>query len=95
LPETETETETENKVSSKKIPNWIDEKLWTDFKSHRKAIKKPMTDKAEKLLINKLDKLRQEGNDPKTVIEESIANGWQGVFPLKDKPYKNPYANAL
>ena len=65
------------------IPVWLDEKTWSDFIKFRVSIKEKMSEKAEKLILNKLSKLRDDGNDPKEVLEESIMNGWKGVFPLK------------
>ena len=53
----------------------------SDFVEHRREIKKPMTVKAAKAMAKKLD-----GHpDPDDVLLESIANGWQGVFPEKVK----------
>ena len=56
-----------------------------DFEIMRKAIKKPLTERATKVLLGKLDKLA--GNDKELVIkilEQSILNNWQSVFELKD-----------
>lgn len=48
-----------------------------------------MTDKAVELLRVKLDKLAQDDETKIAIINESIINCWQGVFPLKDdKPKK-------
>lgn len=67
------------------IPDWLPTDKWQDFKDHRKALKKPLTPKAEQLAISKLDSLRISGNDPVEVINNSIMNGWQGLFELKDR----------
>ncbi len=64
------------------IPEWLDAELWEEFRNHRKAIKRPLTPYAEKLLIKKLDKWRAE-YDINEIIETSIINGWQGLFLLK------------
>lgn len=48
-----------------------------DFIAHRKAMKKQVTPQAAKQLVNKVEGLE----DPDAVFNESIANGWQGVFP--------------
>lgn len=56
-----------------------------DFEIMRKAIKKPLTERATKVLLGKLDKLA--GNDKELVIkilEQSILNNWQSVYELKD-----------
>jgi len=59
---------------------------WKDFKEMRTKIKKPMTKKAEELLINKLDRLTNDKEEQIAILNQSIMNSWQGVFPLKDKP---------
>lgn len=57
-----------------------------DFRAHRVKIKKPMTDRAEELIGMKLETIFTEhGHDPAAVINQSILNGWVGVFPLKDE----------
>lgn len=63
----------------------INNNTWQDFKDFRKKIKKPMTERAEKLLLNRLVKLKEEGHPPERVLEQSIMYGWSSVFPLKDK----------
>lgn len=56
-----------------------------EFLKMRKSIKKPMTDKAMKLLIIKLDKLGSNDNEKIEILNQSIFNSWQGIFPLKNK----------
>ena len=56
-----------------------------DFLKMRKSIKKPMTDRALKILLTKLDKLA--GNDINKklyILEESIVNSWQSIFEPKN-----------
>lgn len=53
------------------------------FLEFRKKIKKPMTDRAITLLLNKLDELASDENEKIAILEQSILNGWQGVFELK------------
>ena len=57
-----------------------------EFLKMRKSIKKPMTDKAMKLLINRLDKLGSNDNEKIGILNQSIFNSWQGIFELKNKP---------
>ena len=54
-----------------------------DFKEFRKKIKKPMTDRAVELLVDKLNKLASDDETKIAILNQSIVNGWQGVFPLK------------
>ena len=56
------------------------------FIKMRKMIKKPLTDDALKLNINKAYKLAK--GDPvtmKAIFEQSVMNSWQGVFELKEE----------
>lgn len=72
------------------LPDWIDPKAWTDFLAHRRAIRKPATSRAQELVVRELDKLRTQGHQPRDVLEQSIRNGWQDVFPVRDKTAERP-----
>lgn len=65
------------------------EKAIDDFGEFRKKIKKPLTDRAKQLLICELDKLASDDNTKIEIINQSIVNGWQGVFPLKKQSQQN------
>ena len=57
------------------------------FVEYRKKIKKPMTEHAVKLMIGKLNKMTSSIEEQIEIINQSIVNGWQGLFPLKqDNP---------
>lgn len=68
-----------------KLPSWLNPKDWEDFKAHRKKIRKPMTDVAEERALKVLEELLAQGHDPGRVINQSIVNGWMGLFPLRDQ----------
>ena len=56
----------------------------SSFREHRRKIKAPMTKRAEELIVRKLEEIhREHGHDPTKVMEQSILNGWRGVFPIK------------
>ena len=61
-------------------------KAWKDFKEMRKKIKKPMTEKAEEMLLNSLNKLSDDYKVQVAILNQSIFHCWQGVFPLKGDP---------
>lgn len=66
------------------------EKSIDDFKIMRKQIKKPLTKRAEELLMKELEKLAPGNDDLKMrIIEQSIVRSWAGVFPLKEDGYGN------
>lgn len=63
----------------------VPKSVMADFRAHRRKIKKPMTERAEQLILTKLEKLLAEGHDPAAVVEQSIENGWAGVFPIREE----------
>lgn len=65
-------------------------KAFSDYVAMRKQIKKPLTDRAIELAMKKLDELSNGNNDIAIkIIEQSIMNSWQGLFPLKDTSHNN------
>ena len=56
-----------------------------DFIEFRKKIKKPMTDRAVSLMLGKLYKMTSNVNEQIEILNQSIMNGWQGIFPLKNQ----------
>jgi hypothetical protein len=55
-----------------------------DFLKHRKAIKAPMTTQAFKMLLTQLGKLSESEEGKIAILNQSILNGWKGVFEIKD-----------
>jgi hypothetical protein len=84
--ETERETELETETD---IPSWLDANIWISFKLHRG---KKFSAKAQFLTLKKLTEFQAQGQNPNTILETSIANGWSGVFPEKvnGHGYTNP-----
>ncbi len=65
------------------------------FVSFRENIKKPMTEHAIELLIGKLKKMTPDVKKQIEIINQSILNGWQGIFPLnEDSQQKKPKSQA-
>ena len=60
-----------------------------DFLKMRKSQKKPMTDRALKTLLKKLDTLATTDEEKIERLEESICNCWLTVYPKKE--YNNSY----
>ncbi|HJX33914.1 MAG TPA: hypothetical protein VJ373_01945 [Desulfatiglandales bacterium] len=65
------------------LPDWLDKELWNDFKEHRKKLRRPMSQKAEQILIKKMEHLMSQGEDPKYLLITAIERGWLSVFPSK------------
>lgn len=64
------------------------------FVEYRKKLKKPMTEKAIELLISKLNQLSPDIVTQIEIINQSILNGWQGIFPLKQETKPTPQAKG-
>jgi hypothetical protein len=55
----------------------------TDFNAMRIKIRKPMTDRAMKNILSKLNRLAQDDTAKIVILDQSITNSWQDIFPLK------------
>lgn len=86
---------TNNKREAVYYPN--DERLnlaFTDYVEMRKQIKKPMTEKAIDLAMKKLEELSKGDNDIAVqVLDQSVLNSWQGLFPLKEEKQQTKKAD--
>lgn len=59
---------------------------WADYEAMRKKLRKPMTDRAMELALSKLEKLSNGDVDIAiAILEQSILNSWQGIFPLREE----------
>ena len=62
-----------------------------DFIEMRKSIKKKLTERALKTILNKLDKIALNDFEKIEILENSIVNCWQGVFEIKKEAHKGAY----
>lgn len=70
------------------LPDWLPSDLWAMWDRFRKRKdSKAWTEDAKQLSLRTLARLRDGGNDPQGVIEQSIERGWTGLFELKNKTY--------
>jgi hypothetical protein len=56
---------------------------WESFVEFRNSIRKPLSPRAMILAVKTLDTLRGQGCDVGAVIDQSVMNGWAGLFPTK------------
>ncbi|WP_235843744.1 replication protein [Morganella psychrotolerans] len=69
------------------IPEWLNRDTWISWVTYRKDLKKPIkTKQTLNGLITKLTKCYEAGHTPESVIDESISNGWTGLFMPKSPP---------
>jgi hypothetical protein len=81
--------------SNTSLPDWIAPDDWADYESMRKSIRKPMTPRARLLAVRTLERLRAQGEEPAAVLQQSILQSWQGLFPVRpDLPSKNGHLPA-
>ena len=55
------------------------------FIEYRKKIRKPMTETAITLMLDKLNKMSADITEQIEILNQSVVNGWQGIFPLKQE----------
>ena len=77
----------------KELPEWLDKFIWSEFKKHRKILRKPMTPHAEDLILLKCQrtyeeyvKTQDENLHPNFCLNDSIERGWQTIFPKPSRP---------
>lgn len=57
---------------------------WNGFCEMRKKIKKPLTERAAKMILNELERLAPGDNHTKgLILDQSVKRCWQDVYPLK------------
>ena len=84
IPETERETETKRETEPRfALPDWVPIDAWTGFCEMRRKSKSAFTERAKALLVAELFKLVEAGGNAAAILDQSTANGWKGVFPLK------------
>ena len=73
------------------LPDWLPADAWTDWVEHRREVKAPLTQRAAELSIKTLAKLKDQGNNPVEVIEQSVLSGkWTALYPVKDQMQNQP-----
>lgn len=71
------------KIQKTTLPDFITWQDWNDFREMRNKIKQPMTDNAEKRMIDRLTKFNQQGYDVSKILNQSIINNWKDVYEPK------------
>lgn len=78
--------EKEEKKGSLSLPSWVPEDAWKAWLEVRPKVKAPNTPNALKLALRDLERLRDQGNDPRAVLEAAVVKGWRGLFPVAKEP---------
>lgn len=78
------------------LPEWLEPEDWHRWVTDRAARKKAITEEGAKSQLRKLDDFRRQGHSAASVIEHSIAGGYQGLFaPGKSNGHAEPDTAAL
>lgn len=67
------------------LPDWLDADDWQAWVKDRKDRKKQITEQGAKQQLAKLNDYRHQGHSPHEVIANSIAAGYQGLFPASHR----------
>ena len=59
------------------------------FIEFRKKIRKPMTEKAIQLMLDKLNQMSADVTEQIEILNQSVLNGWQGIYPIKQEKQAN------
>ena len=69
----------------KDLPQWLNQEAWQLWVQFRKEIRKPLKPTTIKLQLKMLEKHKLHHVE---ILETSIQNGWQGLFPNRINTYK-------
>jgi Mg2+ and Co2+ transporter CorA len=71
------------------LPVWIDREAWDGYVAMRETMKKPMTARAETLVLKTLYQLKERGHDPNAALDQSTVHNWIDVYQPKAKEMDN------
>jgi len=69
-------------VEALPLPDFVNAQIWEMYKKHRGS---KFSANSQSLILKTLAKAKLNGHDPNAMLEQSIANGWQGVFEPKSQ----------
>ena len=78
------ETITKEKAQAPRLPEWIPKNTFHEYLEMRRKIRKPLLEKSFNRFFSALKKLCDTTRStPEQILDQSILNSWQGIFPLK------------
>ncbi|MGN0378788.1 MAG: DUF6291 domain-containing protein [Butyrivibrio sp.] len=80
--ECKTKMDNGNVKCNKYFDDSVLNKTFLDYIDMRKEIKSPLTDHGINLAISKLNAMSSDVNEKIEILNQSILNGWKGIFPL-------------
>ena len=88
-PITNNQIKERNPIVPAELPDWLNKTDWNDFVEMRKKLKKPMTDRAVKLMLSKLETMKNKGINTSEVLQKSILANWSDVYEPKVQTQQN------
>ena len=71
------------------VPDYL-QAPWNDYDEYRRETSpRKWTYKAQEIALRRLKQFAAEGHDPTAVVEQTILNGWSGLWPVRDVRYVN------
>ncbi len=65
------------------LPDWLPQEPWAGYVEMRKRIRKPMTARAEKLVLNSLSAMHERGISVAAALDNSTKSNWVDVYEPK------------
>lgn len=73
-----------DKIKKLKKPNGLSQEAWDSWVDYRVEKRKALSMSTAKKQLEKLGRWAEEGQCPDQIINQSIEQGWQGLFTVKD-----------
>jgi len=71
--------------------DWLNHDNWEAFKEMRKlkGNRAPFTQRAEQMILKRLEEFHRQGYDTSWILEDAVINGWSGVFVNNRTPMRD------
>ena len=66
------------------FPHWLPLEAWNGWLDMRNKLKKPPTNRAIELALDKLEAMQQKGQNITEVLDRSTINGWTDIYEIKE-----------
>jgi uncharacterized protein YdaU (DUF1376 family) len=66
------------------LPIWIPERAWMDYEQMRAKKKHPLTDRARKMAVGKLEKLMNQGQNVEAMLYQSVFRAWDDFYAVHE-----------
>ena len=78
-------------ILMKNLPTWLNQEAWSEWVQFRKEIKKKLV---QTTINRQLKFLEKHKADHVLILEQSIMNGWTGLFEIKQQKNNQQQSSA-